>query len=165
VDERERIIREVIKVLPELANSLNRDVALHAVAGVASGGTRVGAAQAGTAGAGAAKALSTAQVRALVHLAQYGSQTMGELAEGMQITTASATGLIKPLVALGHVARARDPNDERVVRVTLSERAQGMADQILAERRREVEAALIGMDDAACRSFLEGLERLVGRRR
>jgi DNA-binding MarR family transcriptional regulator len=163
VKERERIIREVIKVLPELATSLNRDVAMHAAAAAWPEGAAGRAL--GQPGAGAIGVLSTAQVRTLVHLAQYGPQTMGELAEGMQITTASASGLIKPLVALGHVSRSRDPHDERVVRVALSPPAQALADKILAERRREVEAALTGMDNSACRAFLEGLERLVGRRR
>ncbi len=149
-EERERIIREVIKVLPELAKSLSRDVAMHGTAGHLPPGTG---------------AVSTAQVRTLVHLAQSGPQSMGELAEGMQITMASASGLVKPLVAMGHVTRSRDPRDERVVRVALSGRAQVLADQILKERRREVEAALAGMDDEACRHFLEGLERLAGRRR
>ena len=150
MEERERIIREVIKVLPELAKSLERDVAKHPAHGRENAG--VGP-------------LSTAQVRTLVHLAQYGPQSMGELAEGMQVTNASATGLVKPLAAMGHVIRSRDPEDERVVRVGLSPRARVLADQILHERRAEVEAALAGMDDESCRHFLEGLERLVGRRR
>jgi len=150
VEERERIIREVIKVLPELAKSLERDVARHGARGQ----------EHATAGS-----LSTAQVRTLVHLAQYGPQSMGELAEGMQVTTASATGLVKPLVAMGHVIRSRDPEDDRVVRVGLSPRSRALADQILSERRAEVEAALAGMDDESCHHFLEGLERLVGRRR
>ena len=106
-----------------------------------------------------------AQIRTLVHLAQYGPQTMGELAEGLQITMASTTGLVKPLAAMGYVTRSRDDHDRRVVRVGLSPEAQVMADRILVERRLEVEAALTGMDDASCRHFLQGLERLAGRRR
>ena len=152
MDERERVIREVIKVLPELAKSLNRDAASHGAAAMGQGHS-------------SAEPVSTAQVRALIHLAEYGPQTMGELAEGLQITTASATGLINPLVESGHVTRSRDANDRRVVRIRLSEQAQTLAGGILAERRREVEAALEGMDLAACRCFLEGLERLAGRRR
>jgi DNA-binding MarR family transcriptional regulator len=179
MDERERIIREVIKVLPELAKSLNRDVAAHATAmheaaqaaaeAAVSGGPE-GTPRAASAAATASPSspppeVSAAQLRTLVHLAQYGAQTMGELAEGMQISMASATGLVKPLVARGYVTRSRDPRDQRVVRVGLSPHAQQLADQMLAERRREVEAALSGMNDQACRDFLEGLERLVGRRR
>jgi DNA-binding MarR family transcriptional regulator len=106
---------------------------------------------------------AAAQIRALVHLAQYGRQTMGDLAEGLQITMASATGLIKPLVALGYVVRTHDDDDRRVVWVELSPQAQSMADTILAARRLEVERALAGMDDVSCRHFLEGLERLAGR--
>jgi DNA-binding MarR family transcriptional regulator len=164
MDERERVIREVIKVLPELAKNLTRDVAAHSAA------AREAAARAGaTHAAGGAEMPSTgvsgAQLRALVHLAQYGPQTMSELAEGLQITTASATGLINPLVAMGHVARARDVSDRRVVRIGLTQQAQALADGMIAERRREVEAALEGMDLAACCCFLEGIERLAGRRR
>jgi DNA-binding MarR family transcriptional regulator len=147
VEERERITREVMKVLPELAKSLNRDTAMHAAAR----------------GRPGARPVSVAQVRVLVHLAQYGPQTMGELADGLQIATASATGLVKPLVTGGYVTRTRDAADQRVVHVRLSAPAQVMADQILAERRKEVEAALAGMDDAMCRNFLEALKRLAGR--
>jgi DNA-binding MarR family transcriptional regulator len=147
MDERERIILEIIKVLPELAASLNGDAAMNAAA------------------AGAGHVVSTAQIRALVRLAQYGPQTMGELAEGLQIAMASATGLVKPLAAMGYIIRSRDDHDRRVVRVGLSPEAQIMADGVLAERRLEVEAALAGMDDAARRHFLEGLERLAGRPR
>lgn len=151
MDERERVIREVIKVLPELAKSLYRDAASHRAAALGPDA--------------AAGSISTAQVRTLIHLAEYGPQTMGELAEGLQITMASATGLVNPLVELGHITRSRDPHDRRVVRVGLSDQAQSLADRILAERRREVETALEGMDLTSCRCFLEGLERLAGRRR
>jgi len=151
VEERERIIREVIKVLPALAKSLNRDSGVHATVRPDAGHDPSGKG-----------AISTAQVRTLVHLAQYGPQTMGELAEGMRISTASASGLIKPLFAAGLVDRSRDPDDQRVVRVGLSPQARDLADRILAGWRREVEAALAGMDDEACRHFLEGLERLTG---
>jgi DNA-binding MarR family transcriptional regulator len=154
MDERERIVREVIKLLPELAKSLNRDVAAHAVAMRDAAGH----------GAAGGPEVSAAQLRTLIHLTQYGPQTMGELAEGMQITMASATGLVKPLVQMGYVTRSRDANDQRVVRVGLSPGAQRLAGEILADGRRQVEAALLGMDDEACRDFLEGLERLVGRR-
>ena len=174
MDERERIIREVIKVLPELAKSLNRDSAAHAASMhdaarlAAAPDTATGAEPQATdpeSAAASAPEVSGAQLRALIHLAQYGRQTMGELAEGLRITMASASGLVKPLVAVGYVTRSRDPHDQRVVRVGLSGGAQAMADGLLAQRRQEVEAALTGMDDQACRSFLEGLERLVGRNR
>ena len=156
MDERERVIREIIKVLPELVKSLNRDVASHAAAARQAAAQQAAAAHPGAQSMGA---VSTAQLRALVHLAQYGQQTMGELAEGLQITTASATGLVNPLVDRGHVTRSRDPNDRRVVRIGLSDHAQALANGIISEKRREVEAALDGMDPEArrcCRTRTTG---------
>jgi DNA-binding MarR family transcriptional regulator len=88
---------------------------------------------------------------------------MGELADGMRVTMASATGLIKPLVKVGLVIRSHDAQDQRVVRVDLSAPARDLAGRVLADWRREVESALAGMDDEACRHFLEGLEKLTGR--
>jgi|WetSurMetagenome_2_1015567.scaffolds.fasta_scaffold04914_6 DNA-binding MarR family transcriptional regulator len=164
MDERERVVREVIKVLPELAKNLTRDVDAHSAA-AREAAARVGATRVAGRAEMPGTAVSGAQLRALVHLAQYGPQTMSELAEGLQITTASATGLINPLVTMGHVARARDVSDRRVVRIGLTPQAQTLADGMIAERRREVVAALEGMDLAACRSFLQGIERLAGRRR
>jgi DNA-binding MarR family transcriptional regulator len=138
VSNSERIVREVLKLLPEISKALSRMAPEHAP------------------GPG----VSMAQVKALVHLAQYGPETMGELASGLRITTPSATGLVGPLVEAGYVVRRRDTVDRRVVEVRLSPEAQEFADQILAVRRLQVEAALSGMDAEAQAHFLQGLENL-----
>lgn len=104
--------------------------------------------------------VSVAQVRVLVHLSEYGPQTMGALAEGLRITTPSATGLINPLVEMGYVFRERSDRDRRVVTVGLSAHASELAEMILAQQRRDVEEALSGMDPVAQTNFLEGLTRL-----
>ena len=86
MDESERIVREVLKLLPEIAKALSRTVPEHA----------------------RMRGVSMAQVKTLVHLAQYGPQTMGELAAGLHVTTPSATGLVGPLVDAGYLVRQRD---------------------------------------------------------
>lgn len=134
----QEIAHEITKLLPELMRAFTRRMPQHA--------RREGA--------------SLAQMKALVQLAEYGPQTMGELARGLGITTPSATGLVNPLVEMGHVVRERDPGDRRVVRVALSESAQRLADDVLSERRSEIESALQGMAYEAQRNFLEGLTRL-----
>ena len=138
VDESERIVREVLKLLPEIAKALSQTVPEHA----------------------RQRGVSMAQVKTLVHLAQYGPQTMGELAAGLHVTTPSATGLVGPLVDAGYLVRERDGDDRRVVKVRMSEQAQEFADQILAVRRAQVESALEGMELDARTHFLEGLSRL-----
>jgi DNA-binding MarR family transcriptional regulator len=104
--------------------------------------------------------VSIGQVKALVHLAEYGPQSMSELAAGLQVTTPSATGLVNPLVKTGYVVRQRESDDRRLVTVRLSETARVFADRILAVRRAQVENALAGMDVDARAHVLEGLSRL-----
>jgi len=135
---RQRIAAEVLKLLPEISRALNDSLPEHAKGGPA----------------------SYAQMKVLIHLAEYGSQTMGELADGLRITTPSATGLVNPLAEMGLVVRERDMQDRRVVRVRLSEEAEAMAIDVLAKRRLQVEAALEGMDPEAQQHFLDGLNRL-----
>lgn len=134
----EHIVSEVLKILPELGkgvvDTLSRDID--------------------------PKSASPAQLKVVVHLAEYGPLTMGRLAEGLAITTPSATGLVNPLADSGMVERERDPSDRRVVNVRLSADAQQMADKILAVRRRGVAEALEGMDLAAQEHLVEGLRRL-----
>jgi len=180
MEDRDRIVSEVLKLLPDLARGLRRGLAAHGTLldscrdSTASG--MVGDTKTiGAEGRGAAvprgdahsskpeRKVTPAMMRTWIHLAQYGSQTMGELAEGLKISTASATDIVQPLVELGYVKRSRDPGDRRVVRVSLTEEAQALADQILAELRAEVQSALADLDDEACRCFLAGLERLAAR--
>ena len=96
----------------------------------------------------------------LIHLAEAGPLTMGKLAEGLNITTPSATGLVNPLAEAGLVERERDAGDRRVVNVHLSPEAKQMADQILKVRRKSVAQAFAGMDLEAQEHVLEGLQRL-----
>lgn len=133
-----RIVSEILKLLPELGRALATSVpdkVKH-------------------------QGISNAQVRAVVHLAEYGPQTMGNLAQGLRITTPSTTGLINPLADMGLVERERDGEDRRVVRVSLSAKAKKMAGQVLTQRRAEVEQAMVGMSEEAKANFLEGLRRL-----
>ncbi|MHB0980093.1 MAG: MarR family winged helix-turn-helix transcriptional regulator [Thermoleophilia bacterium] len=133
-----RIVNEILKLLPELGRALANSVpdkVKH-------------------------QGVSNAQVRAVVHLAEHGPQTMGDLAQGLRITTPSTTGLINPLADMGLVERERDGEDRRVVRVSLSAKAKKMAGQVLTQRRAEVERAMVGMSEEAKANFLEGLRRL-----
>lgn len=138
VDEHQRVIREVMKLVPKLGIAITRSIPTHV----------------------RHEGVSMAQVKAMVHLFEYGPLTMGDLADGLKITTPSATGLINPLAEQGFVVRDRDEDDRRVVRVSLSEHAEEIAHSIIDRRRAEVAGAMEGMSLAAQECFLEGLERL-----
>ena len=134
----ENVVSEILKLIPVLGKALTTSVP-----------DRV-----------RHQGVSNAQVRALIHLAEYGPQTMGDLAQGLKITTPSTTGLINPLVDMGLVERERDEEDRRVVRVRVSAKAGTMAGHVLAQRRNEMEQALEGMSEEAKLIFLDGLRRL-----
>lgn len=133
-------VSEVFKLLPQLQRGLEARMPEHSRAHDA----------------------SPAQMKVILHLAEYGPQTMGDLAEGLAITTPSATGLVGPLVDKGYVQRERDSMDRRVVRVSLTREAERFGRAALEERRAEVAKALDGMSVEAQEHFAEGLRRLVG---
>jgi MarR family transcriptional regulator, organic hydroperoxide resistance regulator len=65
----------------------------------------------------------------LRHLRQHGPRSIGELAEALGVTQSSATTACQRLEKSGLATRARDPLDERVVRVTLTEVGQQRIEQ------------------------------------
>jgi DNA-binding MarR family transcriptional regulator len=65
--------------------------------------------------------LTYPQFIVMILLWKQNNQTVGEIAEKLHLQTNTLTPLLKRLEALGYVARARDPEDERQVRVTLTE--------------------------------------------
>lgn len=137
-DKGDLVVSEVLRLLPGLGRTLSTSIPSKVIH----------------------QGVSTAQVRALVHLAEHGPLTMGDLARGLRITTPSTTGLINPLARMGLVERDRDDDDRRVVRVKLTSKAKTMAGQVVAQRRAEVQQALEGMDASAQDHFLRGLCRL-----
>ena len=64
--------------------------------------------------------LTYPQYLALVSLWAEDDQTVGSLGEKLFLESNTLTPLLKRLEALGHVERARDPADERQVRVRLT---------------------------------------------
>lgn len=66
-------------------------------------------------------------------------QTVGEIGARLRLDSSTLTPLLKRLEAAGHVARARDPADERQVRIRLT--AAGRA---LREKAKSVPHAIAG---------------------
>ena len=67
-------------------------------------------------------------------------RTVGELGEALRLDSGTLSPLLKRLAAAGYVARARDPDDERVTRVALT--ARGAA--LRRKAARVPEAMLVG---------------------
>ncbi|NLE74372.1 MAG: MarR family transcriptional regulator [Actinobacteria bacterium] len=134
----DEVVLEILKLLPSLGRALGRTVPPDI--------RREG--------------ISVAQVKALVHLAQHGAQTMSDLATGLRITTPSATGLINPLVEQGYVVRHRESKDRRVVTVSLSEEAEPLADRLVNMRKGQIAKVIEDFTPEEQALFLSGLRKL-----
>lgn len=67
-------------------------------------------------------------------------QTQAELARHMNRTPATVTATLTRMERDGWIERRRDPNDNRVLRVYLTEKANGVHEEV-DKRIREIEAA------------------------
>lgn len=68
--------------------------------------------------------LTLPQARVLFILAEEGDHTTGQLAERLNVSPPTMTGIADRLVRQGLIERADDPNDRRVVRLALAERGR-----------------------------------------
>ena len=118
----------------------------------------------------AAPSLSPHQVRVVMTLVKQPGRTISELAEAVGISLGWASRVVEELEATGHVQRERDPDDRRVVRVSLTPAVQAIAESTFRQRGQVVADALAALgpeEREAVRRFLErlaeGFERLAGR--
>jgi DNA-binding MarR family transcriptional regulator len=96
-------------------------------------------------------------IRAAIHLYQHGDRTVGQLATGLGISRGWASRVADELVERGRAEREADPDDRRVVRLRLTERALAEIEQAYRWRGDVVAAALDGLDPSgrdAVRRFL-----------
>lgn len=91
--------------------------------------------------------LTYTQYLAMVALWERDGRTVGELGETLGLESSTLTPLIKRLEAMGHVVRARDPSDERQVRVRLTEEGRALREKARDIPRRILEASGLTLDD------------------
>ena len=93
--------------------------------------------------------LTYPQYLVIVALNHRGGQTVGELGEQLFLESNTLTPLLKRLEAAGLVARQRDSADERVVRVTLTERGRSVANEVSCIPEQVLAASGISADELA----------------
>ncbi|MGP6087284.1 MarR family winged helix-turn-helix transcriptional regulator [Antarctobacter jejuensis] len=76
-------------------------------------------------------------------------QTLGSLGIQMQLASNTLTPLVKRLEAKGLVTRTRDPQDERQVRIRLTEEGRAMQAQSAEVARCFLESSGLSMPEAA----------------
>src|SRR5258707_15495726 len=82
--------------------------------------------------------LTYPQYLAMVLLWEQDNQTVGSLGEKLFLESSTLTPVLKRLEASGHVKRTRDPDDERQVRVRLTDSGRA-----IREKAREVPGCIL----------------------
>lgn len=102
--------------------------------------------------------LTPTQFMLLGRLRHSGELGMGEVAEGLGITMAGATGLVDRLVQAGLVARVRSASDRRRVLIALTDQGRSTLEMARAQRRERFHKITEGLSD----DDLAQLRRLIG---
>ncbi|MBI4318036.1 MAG: MarR family transcriptional regulator [Chloroflexi bacterium] len=104
--------------------------------------------------------LTAAQAYSLLALGERGEVTMNELAAEMRLHSTTMTRMVDSLIEKGLAERKQDPEDRRVVRVSLSERGQETVEALQDCKRRFFAAAFAGLSDDERGAILKALRRL-----
>jgi DNA-binding MarR family transcriptional regulator len=101
--------------------------------------------------------LSLVHLHVLTVLEADGPLAMSRLAEALDVSVASATGIVDRMEQRGLVERRREPDDRRVILVHATDAGNAIFKDVAAERRQHLRALLDRMTDAELEGFLAGL--------
>jgi len=100
--------------------------------------------------------ISLVHLNVLTILESSGALSMGALAEALDISVASATGVVDRMEARGLVERRRHPNDRRVVLVHPAKGAKKVFGEMDSRRRKGLEKLLGRLTDEDLEGLLRG---------
>jgi len=100
--------------------------------------------------------LSLVHLHVLTVLDIDGPLPMRVLAESLDVSQASATGIVDRMEQRGLVTRQRDGEDRRVVKVALTDAGRAMVNSLAADRREKLTLVIDELTDEELAGFLLG---------
>jgi MarR family 2-MHQ and catechol resistance regulon transcriptional repressor len=104
--------------------------------------------------------LSLAHLHLVTMLEMQGPLPMGRVAELLDVSLASATGIVDRMEERDLVERRGCPSDRRVVEVHLAEGGRRIIASVKSRRRRHLQAIFDRMDDDDLQALLTGLRAM-----
>ena len=98
------------------------------------------------------------QLRTLVVLSLQGPQTVSALAERLDVHASTMTRMCNRLVARGLVVRKPSAVDRREVVIELTAPGQGLVDEVMDKRRREIDSVVRRMSPDDRQRIVNALE-------
>jgi DNA-binding MarR family transcriptional regulator len=105
-------------------------------------------------------ALSLVHLNVLAVLEDDGPLAMRGIAETLDVSQASATGIVDRMEQRGLVERRRAEDDRRVIRVALTDQGRNLVAGMATERREHLAMMLDHLTDDELRGFLAGARAL-----
>lgn len=105
--------------------------------------------------------ITYSQMQALRYLRSHRRVTVGDLAEGLNISYPSATNMVHRLEKKGLIRRIANPRDRRQVGLTLTDEGRCLIEQIDQERRQRFAQVLAHMDERDRHAFINGLSAFI----
>ena len=104
--------------------------------------------------------LSIVQLIVLTVLEADGPRSMGDLADKLDVSVASATGIVDRMERRGLVERGRGAGDRRVIMVSLTPTGSVVFGDMRAQRRERLAGLIERLTDAERAGFLTGLRAM-----
>jgi DNA-binding MarR family transcriptional regulator len=104
--------------------------------------------------------LSLVHLHVLTVLESDGPLSMGKLADALDVSVASATGIIDRMEDRGLVERRREGDDRRVVHVAATEAGRAVFIEVANERKGHLRRLLDGLSEDELTAFLVGARAL-----
>ena len=105
-------------------------------------------------------ALSLIHIHVLTILEVQGPLSMSKLAEELDVSVASATGIVTRMEERGLVTRRHDETDRRVVSVHPTKRGGEVFERLRRHRRDKIRKVLAQLSDDELTAFLTGLRAM-----
>jgi DNA-binding MarR family transcriptional regulator len=105
--------------------------------------------------------LTYSQMQALRYLSTHKRVTVGDLAEGLNISYPSATNMVHRLEKKSLIRRVANPRDRRQVGLALTDAGREMIQRVDQERRQRFASVLAQMEPSERGAFIEGLSAFI----
>ncbi len=149
--DREKLVDEIVLLLPVLGRELGRPVPLEMEASLKAGAPE----HAFPSDAH----VSPGHIQVLIALAK-GPCSVGHIAHTLGVSRPAATQLVDRLSEHGMIERRQDPEDGRVVLVDYVPGMHEVARRIMSVRRTQLNAALDTLTDEEAVAFYKGLKEI-----
>jgi DNA-binding MarR family transcriptional regulator len=105
-------------------------------------------------------------VKVIIYLARMGTSSISEVAKNLEISKPNMTPIIDKLIAQGLINRYNDPNDRRVLRIELTDKAYELIkkrEEILKNNLAEKISSLTVEDLEALSKHIIGITNIISK--